>query len=360
MGRKADEFYPGRFIARNKVGKEYHYTRRGGDLFWKTGDPGRPGRSGRPGDKSYHEAWLRHQPTEPEPRRHSKAGFMSELVDDWLDSPKVQSKGQSTIRDYRRWAERFRAKFGSAPYAAFDDKRIRRDVIEWLDGWAHTPRERDYGKQVAHLIVAYGADQGRCVNHISRIASLYRSNRAQMIWTPDLIKHWKKGQPEHMQRVMDLMTLFGARPQDAILASRSHIIEEQGQRFLAIRTQKRRRAATIRITGRLAEFVDSTPSGQMLFILDGQGKPWGSPERLSREFTRVSRYKEIEDLVLYDCRGTAATNLIMDGNSVEDVALHMGWSLRHAYEVIENYVAMVPEVAVHRQIAHLKAAGKMV
>ncbi|MEM9044917.1 MAG: hypothetical protein AAGC81_09480, partial [Pseudomonadota bacterium] len=330
-----------------------------GTLFWKQGDDGRPGYNNRPGCKIYHQKWLDALPILPATVTHSAKGTMSEGVDIWLDSPKVNAKEPATLRHYRRWAERFRSEFGSAPYAVFDDKRIRREVISWLDQWSHAPRQRDYGKQVAHMIVKYLSDQGLCQNHLMKIENLYSSNRAEIVWTPDLVDEWKKGQPEHMVRVMDFMTLFGPRPQDAIIANRGHIIEAEGQRFLAIRTQKRKRVATLRIAGRLAEFVDSLPTSQFLFITDKEGKGWGSVERLSRAFTAVSREKAIEKHTLYDTRGTAATSLIMDGNSVEDVALHMGWSLKHAYEVIENYVAMVPEVAVHRQIARLKAAGQM-
>jgi site-specific recombinase XerD len=51
------------------------------------------------------------------------------------------------------------------------------------------------------------------------------------------------------------------------------------------------------------------------------------------------------DLRLYDCRGTAATNLLRAGAKLSHIAAVFGWSLRYAQNVIEAYAAVAPEVA---------------
>jgi hypothetical protein len=52
-----------------------------------------------------------------------------------------------------------------------------------------------------------------------------------------------------------------------------------------------------------------------------------------------------EDLKLHDARGTAATNMLRMGVSLHDLAIIMGWSLRHASNVVESYAAMNPELS---------------
>ena len=52
-----------------------------------------------------------------------------------------------------------------------------------------------------------------------------------------------------------------------------------------------------------------------------------------------------KELRPYDLRGTAATQLLRAGCSLNQIAVTMGWGLRHAANVIENYAALVPEIS---------------
>ncbi|WP_276149462.1 MULTISPECIES: hypothetical protein [unclassified Sulfitobacter] len=45
---------------------------------------------------------------------------------------------------------------------------------------------------------------------------------------------------------------------------------------------------------------------------------------------------------LQDTRGTAATRLLRAGLGLNQIANHMGWSLRYAAAVIEHYAAVSP------------------
>jgi hypothetical protein len=62
-----------------------------------------------------------------------------------------------------------------------------------------------------------------------------------------------------------------------------------------------------------------------------------------------------DELRLYDMRGTAATELLRAGCSLNEIAVTMGWGLRHASNIIEKYAATVPEVA-DEVLAKLTAA----
>ena len=52
-----------------------------------------------------------------------------------------------------------------------------------------------------------------------------------------------------------------------------------------------------------------------------------------------------DELRLYDLRGTAATALLRADCSLNQIAVTMGWGLRHAANIIEKYAALVPEVS---------------
>jgi hypothetical protein len=52
-----------------------------------------------------------------------------------------------------------------------------------------------------------------------------------------------------------------------------------------------------------------------------------------------------DELRLYDLRGTAATALLRAGCTLNEIAVTMGWGLRHASNIIEKYAALVPEIS---------------
>ena len=63
-------------------------------------------------------------------------------------------------------------------------------------------------------------------------------------------------------------------------------------------------------------------------------------EHASKSVKYWSRKAGVDDeLRLYDARGTAATRLLKADLSLNQIAIHMGWSLRHAANVIEHYAA---------------------
>lgn len=83
---------------------------------------------------------------------------------------------------------------------------------------------------------------------------------------------------------------------------------------------------------------------------------------ISRDFRpadAVSRWRDRlkirSDLRLCDARGT--TRLLWANASLKDIATFMGWSIKHAAEVIERYVALSPQMAdgIGQKLAQMKA-----
>ncbi|TMV80417.1 phage integrase family protein, partial [Thioclava sp. BHET1] len=118
-----------------------------------------------------------------------------------------------------------------------------------------------------------------------------------------------------------------------------------GQR-LVVSTRKRQRMASIPVTRRMAKLIAETPPSQPTFIVNKRGTPYKHENYLG---DAVSEWRDIlkirQDLRLYDARGTAATRLLEAGADLKEIATHMGWSVKHASEVIERYVALSPAMS---------------
>lgn len=61
---------------------------------------------------------------------------LEEVISDYRASPEYNRLRDSTKRDYRLWLDRISERFGHAPLEAFEDRRMRKDIIEWRNQWA--------------------------------------------------------------------------------------------------------------------------------------------------------------------------------------------------------------------------------
>lgn len=106
----------------------------------------------------------------------------------------------------------------------------------------------------------------------------------------------------------------------------------------------------------MADLIDSTPADQSRLIVNKGGKPYQHENYLGDAVSEWrDKLKLRRDLRLYGARGTAASRLLEAGADLKEIATHMGWSLKHASEVIERYVALSPAMS-DSLAAKLKAA----
>jgi len=234
------------------------------------------------------------------------------------------------------------AKFGDAPARAFDDPRIRAQVLAW--------RDKIGGKvgddRVRHLqrIIGFALDRSMLLHHrLQRIRSVYKSNRAEIFWMPDEIDTFIQGAPQAVARIVIVGTETGLRPGDLQQLSRQHIHRTPRGQRIVIFTKKRRRLASIPVTPRLAALLAALPETQDHILVNQSGKPYQHENYLGDAVTTWrDKLKLRKELRLYDTRGTAATRLLEAGAELKEIATHMGWSIKHASEVIERYVALSP------------------
>lgn len=313
----------------------YHYAWRGGPCFWRS-DSGV-----REGSDAYIAALN-------DARKRTRAGgsMVPDMVDRYLDSGEFRKLAARTKADYRKWALRFSAEFADDPASLFEWPESRGELLRWRDQWQHSPKQADYAVTVAVRILAWAKDRSILAqHHCDRIGKLYSADRAEIVWTPADVEKFEARSPEWVRRILAAALETGLRPGDLIRLTRAHVEATPAGRRISIRTNKRKRLATIPVTPRMGALLDATPKGRALILVSERGRPL--TEHRASEGVRQWRDKAglSSDLRLYDCRGTAATNLLRAGAKLSHIAATFGWSLRYAQNVIESYAAVAPEVA---------------
>ncbi|MEM1079246.1 MAG: tyrosine-type recombinase/integrase [Pseudomonadota bacterium] len=193
------------------------------------------------------------------------------------------------------------------------------------------------------------------------IKATYKADRAEIVWSDEEIEAFVKGAPEHVSRIVIAATETGFRPGDLHILSAFHVQKTSEGRRIVIRTSKRKRIAAVPVTDRMAELLDAQKAERILTT--SQGQPWGNKNYLGDAVSTWRDRLELRtELRLQDCRGTAATRWLNHGLELREIATIMGWSIKHASEVIERYVALHPSMTdgVLRRIRENDAATKAV
>lgn len=309
----------------------HFYPWRGGPRFW-TG----PDRN--PTEPEFFVAYAaaieRPKPTEY---------MTTQMVDDFLSSAEMP-KGDRTRADYRVWALRFADEFKDDPAAMFEERDSRGEVNEWRAKWKHSPKQYDYSGTVAARVLNWAVEQGKIKeHHCDKFKKVYQADRADIVWTPADRDAINAIAPMWVRRILTAACETGLRPGDLIRLSWGHIEATPKGRRIKVRTNKRKRVATIPVTQEMAALIDATPKDRMLILVSANGHPL-TEHRISEGLRQWrDKAKLSSDLRLQDTRGTAATRLLNSGLSLSEIASYMGWSLRHAAAVIEHYARVSPD-----------------
>lgn len=310
---------------------EYHYAFRGGPRIWRSGEPDGPGTPA-------YLAKIR----DMERPTHA-AGLFREIIIGFKGSAEWRALAPRTQSDYDRWIARIDAEFGDAPKAVFERPEILSEALEWRDNWSG--KQADYAWTVLVRIVSWAHGRRILKSHqLTGVKRLYAADRSEIIWTDADLAAFEAVAPAEVARALRGASETGLRPGDLVRLSRAHIQNTPRGRRITIRTAKRGKVAAIPVTQRMAEIIDSTPAGQMLFFLSSHGAPWDK-KQISKQVTTYRRVAGLdESLRLYDARGTACTRLLLAGATLGEIAINMGWSVKTAAQMIETYAALDPSV----------------
>lgn len=317
---------------------EYHYVFRGGPRFWTS--LGKVPKNG----PAYFQLY-----TEALGDRSPALGKFREIIIKYLKSPefkKHSARHRKDVETSLRAPNGIDAKFGDAPIAVFNNYKIRNAVYDWRDEHAKNS-DRVADMRVTHLcaIVAWAYDRGTLTHHhLTRMKKLYEVDRSEIIWTNAEIDEFVSIAPEWVSNILIVATETGLRPGDLKRLNKAHFKKAEIGSRIVMTTNKRGRVVSIPVTPRLQQLVDGLPKDQLQILVGAKGAQFSDENRLGKVVGNWKRKTTINrDIALRDARGTAATRLFKAGKALHEIALFMGWSPKHAANMIEIYCQNNPE-----------------
>lgn len=144
---------------------------------WKGG----PRLDGTPGSPEFHAAYN----AAVAARRVTPEGQLQSVLDRFQRSSTFLDLADKTRVDYKKHIRAIEAEFGDFPISALLDRGSRGVFLDWRDRIGVTSRRQaDYRFSLLARILSWGFDRGLVpLNPCERPGRLYRSGRADKIWT---------------------------------------------------------------------------------------------------------------------------------------------------------------------------------
>ena len=273
------------------------------------------------------------------------------LIRGYRASPEWARLSKSTKPTWTMWLDRIEARFGKAPLAVFDDRRIRGDILDWRDQWADKPRSADMAIQVLSRLLSWGEDRGRLgKNWASGIGQLYEHDRSDIIWQPEDFAAFQAKASVEVSEAIDLAACTGLRRGDLVqlpwAAVGEHAIiwqtgKSRGRARVVIPLLPETRALLERIKARHeAEMASRKPASRKplpeTILSNSHWRPW-SAMGLGSRFNDAKRESGLK-LHLHDVRGTFATRCMIAGLTDQEIADIVGWSTKDVAAIRIKYV----------------------
>lgn len=232
-------------------GREYHYAWRGGPRIWSTGHPFKVGSA------QYFAALA-----EAGAARTADGDTFAALVRQFTQSHDFTKLAPRTRADYLAHLDAILSEFGAAPIQAFNDPRIRDQVLTWRDRIAGD-RMADVRFGVLARVVSWAHRRGLLHHHrLQNAGRRHRVDRSRIVWTPSEREAFKATAPATLSRALEGVLESGLRPGDLVrLDVRLHVLTTPAGRVLDLPTGKSRgrRHARPPVTVRMGELIDATP-----------------------------------------------------------------------------------------------------
>jgi len=246
-------------------------------------------------------------------------------------SPEFERLADSTRRDYNRTLDRIDDQFGAAPIAAFEDRRMRREIIEWRDQWRGQPRTADKATVTMATVLGWAVQNALLtVNVAAGINHLHSADKSDQVWED---RHWKAlaDAPAHLLQALRLASITGLRLGDLVRLDWSQV----GERAIILTTRKRKGRAVIPVVPELRTFLEAIEGRDGAVLRNSRGKPW-TESGLGTVFQRTK--PEGFDRTIHDLRGTYVTWLATKGLSDDEIARIVGWTSQRIAGVRARYV----------------------
>lgn len=270
--------------------------------------------------------------------------YMDALPEDVL-SPRTKS-------DRRKYLDVARRDLGDMEVRAFESSKARPLLLRWRAKYGATAKTADARLGAVSTVLQWAVDNGDLKsNPIAEFKRLYKTNRADIIWEAHHQAIILDGAAPEFVSAFDLAAHTALRESDLVRLPKNAI----GKDAIVWQTGKSRgrRTIVIPMTSGLRRVLKAIPPHSATTVLaSSRGRPWtisGLAAALRRQRLHALEQAQaregedaktgVEGLRWHDLRGTAATNFILDGLPVEDVALILGWEKERVQQIAARYVS---------------------
>lgn len=264
-----------------------------------------------------------------------KGDTFAALVEAYLGSHEFKSRAESTKRDYRRWCDLAKEKFGTAKLRAFSDPRIRGDLITWRDKWAHAPRSAHYAMQVLKLVFAWGVERGwLAINPAEAISSTYSVDRADIVWDDTEIDAVAAKMKPHVARAFRLAAWTGLPRGDLVSLRWSEV----GDLYISRTRNKTDVDTVIPLFDETRALLKQFPKTAVTVVTSKRGKPF-TARGFAMAVERARDKAGVTGKTLHDVRGTFATRLMRAGFEDREIDEILGWETGKSQRIRRRYIS---------------------
>lgn len=264
-----------------------------------------------------------------------KGDTFAALIEAYLGSPAFRNCAPSTKRDYRRWCDAAKEKFGKAKLRAFADPRMRGEIIAWRDKWAHAPRSAHYAVQVLKLVFAWGVERGwLAINPAEPISSTYSTDRADIVWKDSEIDAVAAKMSPHVARAFRLAAWTGL-PRGDLVALRW---SEVGDLYISRKRNKTDVETVIPLFDETRALLKQFPKNAVTVVTSKRGKPF-TARGFAMAVERARDKAGITGKTLHDVRGTFATRLMRAGCADGEIDEILGWETGKSSRIRRRYIS---------------------
>lgn len=316
---------------------------------WKGG----PRLPGKPGSPEFVAAYNQAIAT----RVEAPAGTLQSVLNAYQSAPKFLDLAARTRKDYVRHIRQIELEYADFPLSAMNDRRTRGEFLAWRDRLAvKSRRQADYTFATLATILAWGFDRGLIVtNPCTNPGRLYRSHRAESIWTEEEEAAFMAVAPDHLKLAFMLAIWTGQRQGDLLALTWSaydgtHIRLRQGKTG--------RRVPPIPVAAPLKAALDTAAKVKtaVTILTTTNGTPW-TPDGFRTSWGKAVAKAEVEGRTFHDLRGTAVVRFARARTvTVPQIAAITGHRLKDAEAILEAHYlgrdAQLAESAMKQREAH--------
>lgn len=263
--------------------------------------------------------------------RRTPSDSFDAIIAAYRSSPEFERLAPSTRRDYNRTLDRISDHFGAAHIEAFEDRRMRREIIEWRDQWRAQPRTADKATVTIATVLGWAVNNALLtVNVAAGIPHLHSADKSDQVWEP---RHWEAmaEASDQLLRALRLASMTGLRLGDLVRLDWSQV----GDKAIILTTRKRKGRAVIPVFPELSAFLDGIGRGEGAVLRNSRGSAW-TESGLGTVFQRSK--PDGFDRTMHDLRGTYVTWLATKGLSDDEIARVVGWTSQRIAGVRARYV----------------------